>query len=205
MTSSISLRERTRQAVTAQLTEVAMTLFTQQGYDETTIEEVAQAAGLSKRSFFRYFASKEDVVLHNQEAIGKELADALAARPVTESPWQSLRRAFDLITDRMDAEPERSIIRLRMMNETRSLMGSYTARRAQWRDLLVPHLLPHLDPQGRDENDLRAIAIAGSALACYEAVQQMWLTLEGSVPMSTLLDEAMSAVIPLDSSETENR
>src|SRR6185369_972906 len=111
----VALRERTRRLMRAELMDIAMALFAQQGYEATTIDELAQAAGMSKRTFFRYFGSKEDLVLGNQESIGGELAAALAARPASEPAWPALRRAFDLVLDRMDASPDRAAVLLRML------------------------------------------------------------------------------------------
>ena len=59
----LGLRDRTRLAVRDQIARAATALFVSQGFDRTTIDEVAAAAGLSRRSFFRYFETKEDVVL----------------------------------------------------------------------------------------------------------------------------------------------
>jgi AcrR family transcriptional regulator len=76
---SISLRERTRRAVRAELIRTGMDLFASQGYEETTIAQVAQAAGMSERSFFRYFSSKRELALVNQGEYGRELAELSAA------------------------------------------------------------------------------------------------------------------------------
>jgi len=194
----VALRERTRRLMRAELMDIAMALFAQQGYEATTIDELAQAAGMSKRTFFRYFGSKEDLVLGNQESIGEELAGALAERPADEPPWLALRRAFDLIVDRMDADPDRSAVLLRMLNETPVLLASQLARRSRWRDLLAPHLLYRFDPPVRTDADPRALAMAGAALACYEAVQRTWLDSGRKVRISVLMDQAMSAVTPLE-------
>ncbi|MEU8803264.1 helix-turn-helix domain-containing protein [Spirillospora sp. NPDC048819] len=192
------LRERTRRAVRGELMDVGMALFARQGYDATTVEEVAQAAGMSKRSFFRYFDSKEDLVLGNQESIGEEVAQALAGRPADEPPWPALRRAFDLVVERMDSAPDRALILLRMLNDTPGLMASQLARRSRWRELLVPHLHARLTPEGASPHDPRPLALAGAALACYEATQATWLASGGTLSVGLLLDDAMSAVAPLE-------
>ena len=195
--SASSLRERTRRAVRAELMEVGMTLFARQGYEETTVEAVAQAAGMSKRSFFRYFPSKEDLVLDSQDAIGEELAEALAARPANEPAWVALRRAFDLIVDRMDTVPGRVETLLLMLNGTPTLMASQLARRSRWRDLLAPHLVGRLSGVTGDVALLQAAALAGAALACYEAVQNAWLAAADRPKARSMMDDAMSAIAPL--------
>jgi AcrR family transcriptional regulator len=90
-----SLRERTRRAVQAELVDVAKRLFVEQGYEHTTVDAIAAAAGMSKRSFFRYFGSKEELILGKYDLMGEQLIARLAERPDEEPVWTSLRRMFD--------------------------------------------------------------------------------------------------------------
>lgn len=66
----VSLRERTRRAVRAEIVDAAMTLFLENGFDATTVEDIAQAAGISRRSYFRYFSSKDEALAEALAAIG---------------------------------------------------------------------------------------------------------------------------------------
>src|ERR1700737_2370781 len=59
---AVDIGERKRRAVRGELSEVALRLLTDRGFDSVTIDEIAAAAGVSRRTFFRYFSSKEDVV-----------------------------------------------------------------------------------------------------------------------------------------------
>src|SRR6266571_6185325 len=80
----LPVRERTRRAVRGELAQLAVGLFVEKGYDETTIDDLAAAAGMSKRTFFRYFASKEELVMGKYEVLGEQLAEDLSARPTDE-------------------------------------------------------------------------------------------------------------------------
>jgi AcrR family transcriptional regulator len=66
------------------------------------VDQIAAAAGMSKRTFFRYFASKDDLVIGKYDLLGDRMADALDARPADQPVWQSLRRVFDVATDYVD-------------------------------------------------------------------------------------------------------
>jgi AcrR family transcriptional regulator len=79
------LRERKRQQTRERLTRAAMALFLDRGFEATTIDDIAAAAEISRRSFFHYFASKEDVVFAWQEDLRAALTAAVAGRPATES------------------------------------------------------------------------------------------------------------------------
>src|SRR3981189_1182042 len=96
---SPGVRERTRLAIRKELAEARVRLFTERGFAETTAREIAAAVGVSERTFFRYFGSKEDVVLGVLDDLGIELAARMAARPADEPPFTALRRSFDLMTE----------------------------------------------------------------------------------------------------------
>lgn len=93
------LRERTRRAVQAELIDVAQRLFVEHGYEGTTIDQIATAVGMSQRSFFRYFAGKDELVLAKYEQLGDLLAGRLAERPADEGPWPALRHTFDVFVE----------------------------------------------------------------------------------------------------------
>ncbi|WP_079658415.1 TetR/AcrR family transcriptional regulator [Streptomyces sp. 3214.6] len=65
---------------------VAVDLFLANGYESTTVDQIAMAAGLSPRNLFRYFANKEAVVTYVLDETGTDIADALAARPPRKNP-----------------------------------------------------------------------------------------------------------------------
>src|SRR6266516_2187558 len=101
---TLPVRERTRRAIRDELTQLAKDLFVEKGYDETTIDDLAAAAGMSKRTFFRYFASKEELVMGKYEILGEQLAEDLAARPADEPIWASLRQVFGRVVEYFESE-----------------------------------------------------------------------------------------------------
>ncbi len=89
-----SLRERKKREVEADLTRAAMDLFTRHGFDGVTADQIAEAAGVSRRSFFRYFPSKEDVFFARRRAQAEALAALLAAPLPGEAGFDTIRRAL---------------------------------------------------------------------------------------------------------------
>ncbi|MFI6767983.1 TetR/AcrR family transcriptional regulator [Streptomyces sp. NPDC050355] len=87
------LRERKKQRTRDALIRAALELFTEQGYEATTIDEIAEAVDVSQRTYFRYFANKEDVVFAVPEMVEARFLDELTARPATEAPLTALRSA----------------------------------------------------------------------------------------------------------------
>jgi AcrR family transcriptional regulator len=88
------LRERKRQQTRDRLTKVAMELFLARGFEATTLDDIAAAAEISRRSFFHYFASKEDVVLAWQDGSTDALITAIAERPAAESMLTAAENAI---------------------------------------------------------------------------------------------------------------
>ena len=89
-------RQRKKQRTRDALIEAAMELFTAKGYDRTAVREITDAVDVSERTFFRYFASKEDLMLSFVRDGMTAFAQALAARPPSEEPLTAARNAFQI-------------------------------------------------------------------------------------------------------------
>jgi AcrR family transcriptional regulator len=187
------LRELTRRTVRAEIASKATELFLQQGFDETTIEQIAAAVGTSGRNVFRYFPTKEDMVLAGMLEQGYDVATALAVRPTGESPWESLRRAFDECVTARRNDGDLALARATMVATTPSLRAASLYRRDEWIELLYPHVLPRV-PGPRGYRELRARAMVSAALACLHTAVDAWTKSGGNKRLDVLLDAAFDAV-----------
>ena len=86
------LREQTRSVVRSLLARTAIDLFAAKGYDDTTLDEVAAAAGVSRRTLFNYFRNKEDLALSGLSEQGELIAARFAERPADEDPGRRCAR-----------------------------------------------------------------------------------------------------------------
>lgn len=194
MTSELGLRERTRRAVQADLFAVAIDLFLEQGFEPTTVEQIAQAAGMSRRSFFRYFATKDEVLAHALSAVGAEIAAHVGSRPADEPAWDCLCQGFLRLVEQMNADP-RSLPLTRMMLTSPALHASHQSKHISWQTAIAGALNARLDPRlTEDDRQVQAQALAGAALACLTAAQATWVSTDGRRPLDELLRLAMSAV-----------
>ncbi len=197
-TTVLGLRERTRRAVRTELANSAIDLFLMQGFEATTVDQIATAAGLSRRSFFRYFASKDDVLVDQLSAAGAMIADDVRTRPTDEPPWLVMRRGFDGLVEMITTE-HRGLPMTRLMFETASLHASLLERQASWRSDIATALLPRMPSRlPTADRNLRADALSGAAIACLMSAQLEWVRRNGSRPLGSLVDETMEAVGSLD-------
>jgi AcrR family transcriptional regulator len=94
MTMIEGRRERKRRETRTRICDAAISLFLQKGYVAVTVDEIAEAADISKRTFFGYFPAKEDVITAWQEKFNDPLVAAIGAGPEDETPFQALERAM---------------------------------------------------------------------------------------------------------------
>ncbi|MEU1275852.1 TetR family transcriptional regulator [Streptomyces sp. NPDC005799] len=88
-----TLRERKKQRTRDALLRAAVELFTTRGYEGTTVDDIAEAVDVSQRTFFRYFAGKEEAALALQELVVTRFVEAVRERPADEAPMEALRRS----------------------------------------------------------------------------------------------------------------
>ncbi|MFF4950049.1 TetR/AcrR family transcriptional regulator [Streptomyces chattanoogensis] len=128
------LRERKKQRTRDALIRAALELFTEQGYDETTIDEIAEAVNVSQRTYFRYFANKEEVVFAVQEMVEARFLEELRERPAAEAPLTALRSAVMVAWDEIGSAIE-SVVPVelhmrsyRMIESTPALIAAHLRR-----------------------------------------------------------------------------
>ncbi|MER7924696.1 MULTISPECIES: TetR family transcriptional regulator [unclassified Streptomyces] len=188
-----SLRERTRAAMRAEVSDVAFRLFAEQGFESTTVEQIAAAAGLSRTTFFRYFGTKEEVVLGRVGEYGRQVADALAARPAGETPWYALRRAFDVITEAGPGGPGSPADMMRLLSQACLLMTRHWEKTQGWQSVIAPEVSRRLG--GPDPvTDMRANALTAAAIACLDAATDAWIATGGTASLPDLADQAMGCL-----------
>lgn len=194
------LRERTRRAIQKEITEAAERLFVEQGYEATTIEHIAEAVGMSRRTVYRYFSTREDVVLGKFDVVAGEVLEALRRRPVDEPVWASLRHSFDGLVAHLDdagntglAEPMQ-----RILLDTPGLLARYLEKieRIQGAvELVVRERATDAGTPWADD-DPTPRAIVAAALGCVLAAQHAWLAGGATETFGAMVDRAMSAVGP---------
>ncbi|MFT4306081.1 MAG: TetR family transcriptional regulator [Microbacterium sp.] len=169
------IRQRSRDALRAELAEVAVTLFARHGFDEVTVDDVALAAGISRATFFRYFASKEDAVVAAVESTRIDFSSQIAAR-LAEEPaagergdvWAVMRACFARSGAGADLDPAATRARLRMLQSTPGLQGRLAASRG-------PQTARLAEVLGASFPDPITARVAASvAFAAYDLAWSIW-------------------------------
>ncbi|MFG3285068.1 TetR family transcriptional regulator [Streptomyces sp. NPDC048111] len=192
------MAQRKRQLVSDELSEAALQLLALKGYDAVTIDEIAATAGVSKRTFFRYFASKEDVVVQFLADLGTGMRAALTSRPVEERPSVALRHTVWASMAVCAGHSDKALRVVQLILRTPALRARFVERQDQWRDELAAELAQRLrlDP----DTDLYPRLAAGMALTAFDAVLQRWSGSDGAEDPAALTDRAFATIAPaLDS------
>jgi AcrR family transcriptional regulator len=113
--------ERRRRLIRDEIGRVAIELFAARGFDAVTVDDIADAAGTSQRTFFRYFATKDDIVLALARRLDERLVDALDARPAQEGAVAALREAYCATSHVEPAERERVLQVAKVLAEAPAL------------------------------------------------------------------------------------
>ncbi|MFS4105561.1 TetR/AcrR family transcriptional regulator [Streptomyces sp. PD-S100-1] len=128
------LRERKKRRTRDALLRASLELFTTKGYEQTTVDDIAEAVDVSQRTFFRHFPGKEEAAFAVQDTVEAHFVQALRARPRHETPLEALRRAvldsWDTISDAVESVvPVELYLRMFWVIEsTPALLAAYLRR-----------------------------------------------------------------------------
>jgi AcrR family transcriptional regulator len=187
-----TLRDRTRRAVRAELADAAVALFAERGFDETTVEDIARAVGMTKRSFFRYFPAKEDAVFAGTEVLVERVVDDLRTRPADEEPWECLHQVLRRWQEEIHTSAT-ALAHERLIASTPALRARLHQKRELWRhaarDVLVERSAGALD-------DFAADLLANAAVAVLDSVAAEWVRTDGRADRAALLDRGFTALRP---------
>ncbi|PZU49940.1 MAG: TetR family transcriptional regulator [Sphingomonas sp.] len=150
------LRQRKRRETLGRITEAGMRLFIAQGYEATTLDEIAAAAGISRRTFFYYFKSKDDILLSAQSGMGDMIAAAVRAAPPQQRPLHAVR---DAVLNVCAPYPADEMLALdRVMRASETVQARKQASYVQHEQTLFDALRERWPQPGR-ETALRLLAM----------------------------------------------
>lgn len=186
--AAISLRERKKAATRDQLMKVALRLFERQGFDNTTVEEIAAAAEVAPRTFFRYFPTKVDVLFADHPEHIALLRQMLATRAPDESIIDAVRRATLERISKVVADPWLNLTRSRLVASVPAAHAHSRYLDSEYEDVIAKAVAA--DRQSDPATDLEARVIARATWSAVCAARDTWLESDAQRDPPTLVNQA---------------
>jgi AcrR family transcriptional regulator len=183
------LRERKRRETLWRITDAGIRLFIEQGYEATTIDQIAAAAGISRRTFFYYFKSKDDILLSKQSGMGDMIVAALRDAPTDKPPLDAIRDAVVTVCAPISVDDMLAIDRL--MRSSEAVQARKQASYIQHERTLFSALRERW-PEPERETSLRLMAMLaiGAMRLSFDALSRE----NGKRPIDVLLNETFGAL-----------
>ncbi|MBT2554135.1 TetR family transcriptional regulator [Arthrobacter sp. ISL-5] len=186
------LRAVTRDVVRQRLSDVAVDLFAERGFEGVTVEQVAAAAGVSARSVHRYFPAKEDMVIGTLADYGERVAEAFAARTTDERAIESLYAAYATMLSTRE-QTDRDKIAIRLLSSTPSLRARNFEKHLQWAEILTPIVAQRLHG---NHALLRAKVIVQASLCAFDVALATWAETDEMQGLQEILSATFGALGP---------
>ncbi|EMF53749.1 transcriptional regulator [Streptomyces bottropensis ATCC 25435] len=181
-----------------ELAAAAMELFSTKGYEATTVDEIAAAAGVARRTFFRHFRSKEEAIFPDHDDTLIRAEAVLNAAPQHEHPLDTVCRGIKEVMKMYAARPEISVARYKLTREVPTLREAEIASVARYERLFTRYLLGHFDENAHhdagNDDPLLAEVAASAVVTAHNHVLRRWLRSGGQGDVETHLDHAFAIV-----------
>ena len=185
--SSGGARALTRRAVRAQVSAMALDLFREHGYEATTVEDICAVAGISRSTFFRYFPTKEDVVV--EDGYDPMILAAFEAAGPSERPLTRLRTAVREVLSVIGDEEAQILERTQLIFAVPALRARTLQNMLSTMDLLAETLAR---ASGLPADDRRVRIFTGAIVGAWVAVLVRWAEGDGQERLAEILDEALA-------------
>ncbi|MGV9255352.1 TetR family transcriptional regulator [Streptomyces sp. NPDC003697] len=174
------------------LVAAAFRLFLERGYEQTTVDDIVALAGVGRRSFFRYFPSKEDVVFPDHERCLADMTAYLSAGTDEEEPVQRVCDAARLVLRMYADNPTFSVQRYRLTRKVPGLRAYELSVVWRYERALAQYLRGRF--AGRRDGTLRADVVAAAVVAAHNNALRSWLRSDGQGDAGAAVDHALAHV-----------
>jgi AcrR family transcriptional regulator len=189
---SMPVRERKKEATRRALLAAANTRFHQAGYEATTIDEVCQDIGVSRRTFFRYFHDKESLAFPNRRERLLRFVELLGSAPVDESPVAGLRRISQMFAKEYTQNRDVLLAQQKLVQTAPALLARENEIDRDWENGMAHAFRARAG--GGPEAELRARVLAGAAIGVIRATMRHWFASGGTADLARLGNEALDCL-----------
>ncbi|MDP9792076.1 AcrR family transcriptional regulator [Catenuloplanes nepalensis] len=188
---ALGLRERKKAATRLALHEAALRLVLRDGLAGVTVEAIADAADVSRRTFSNYFSGKEEALLHGDQVRMGTFLDTIRARPADETPWTALRETMVALRDTFGSRGPGVTAQLRLLRKQPTLISRQTAIYAEAEQELAAEFTARGAAPG-----LPARLLAATSMAAVRVATTQWIEENGTTPLPDLVDAALLVIRP---------
>jgi mycofactocin system transcriptional regulator len=172
----------------ADIEQAAFRLFAERGFDDTTVDAIADAVGVSRRTLFRYYASKNDIPWGQFDRTLEHFRALLREQPRDLALWEAIHRAVRAFNDfPADASPPH-VERMRLILHTPALQSHSALRYRDWRGVIADYVAERL---GRRADDALPVLVGHVSLALAQSAYDTWLA-DPAQPLPSLVTEQMA-------------
>ncbi|HMC38638.1 MAG TPA: TetR family transcriptional regulator [Acidimicrobiales bacterium] len=186
-----SLRERNKARARAEIAAAALRLFCERGFAAVTVDEIVEVAGVSRRTFFRYFETKEDALLADYPELSGQLAQSLSGSDASdplEAARDGLHQLADWYVDRSDAVLARSRV---ISDAALTLAARNLEFLVQWERAIAATVA---DRTGADPGDLFPRTAGAAIVGAFRAALTQWVRSSGRDDLHELTNRAFDVV-----------
>ncbi len=189
--TQMGLRARKKQATSTALQRSAIDLFLERGYDETTVQDITDAAGVSQRTFFRYYPTKDAVLLTEHSRREDALAAFLADRPDDEPIGHLTAAAVELLAADVAGQVELVRVQTRVNDTVPALADRFSGHHDRLAAIVAAHVAGRL---GIDEGaDPRPLLVGNQVVRSWTTAVLLWLDGDAQDDLVVLADGALRA------------
>jgi AcrR family transcriptional regulator len=181
-------RSRRRQRLRSEIAEAAVHLAIERGYENVTVDDIAAAVDIAPRTFFRYFASKDEVLFTDYDDKLERLRESIRARPADEPILTSVRIAVLSLAESFEHDREQMMLKAQLM-DTPALRARSIERQADWHGVVAGAIAARtgVDPA----SDLPSQVVAATTLAALQAALRVWIADGGKQDARVVASDAL--------------
>jgi len=188
----LSLRQRKKEQTRRALLAAADRRFREAGFEATTIDEVCQDVGISRRTFFRYFEDKESLAFPHRRERLQRFIELLESTPDDTSPVGGLRRISQVFAKEYTQNREALVARQRLVERAPALLARENEIDRDWENGMAKAFLAHTG-EGPDA-ELRSRVMAGAAIGVIRATMRHWFASDGRADLGKLGHQAIDCL-----------
>jgi AcrR family transcriptional regulator len=189
--TALGWRDRKKQQTRADLILAALHLVLERGLEHVTAEDISEATGVSPRTFFNYFATKDDALIGDQFVDGDDVCVRLLATDPALPLLSALRLALVPSVERLQAEQDLWFLRMKVICKNPSMMPRLLVRSAVAEEAMISAIATRTGAEPDSGFPMLVGAVAGAA---FRTALIRWATWAGARPLAEFVDEALNSV-----------